>query len=139
MTSNELAAGAETYDAGVGLAIPFEDINKTVLTKLKKGEDLAAGFVGTAFKENQTFVGEPTLDAIAPDSPAEKAGLKKGDRITKIDGKKIETALEYEMNIRPRYIGEKIELTYLRDGKENNITITTAPIPPKPKKQTRSK
>jgi serine protease Do len=133
MTANELTSGSETYDAGVGLAIPFEDVNKIVLDKLKKGKDIGQGFVGTMFKENQTFVGEPILDKIIPNSPADKAGLKKGDKITKIDGTKIETALEYEMNVKPRYVGEKIELTYTRDGKENNATIETIPQPPKNK------
>ncbi|MDR1484347.1 MAG: S1C family serine protease [Planctomycetaceae bacterium] len=136
MTSNEITAGSETYDAGVGLAIPFEDINKNIFDKLKEGKNLESGYVGTAFKENQTFVGEPVLNAVAPKSPAENAGLKKGDRIIKIDGVKIETALEYEMNIRPRYAGEKFELTYIRNGKENNITLETIPQPPpQPKKK----
>jgi serine protease Do len=140
MTSNELTSGAETYDAGVGLAIPFDDINKIILDKLKKGKDIEQGFVGTIFKENQTFVGEPILNKVVPNSPADKAGLKKDDKIIKIDGVKIESALEYEMNIKPRYAGEKIELTYLRNGKEFNITLetTTQPTPqknkqPKPK------
>ncbi|MDR2762541.1 MAG: S1C family serine protease [Planctomycetaceae bacterium] len=139
MTSNELTAGSDTYDAGVGLAIPFEDVNKNIIEKLKNGKNLEPAFVGTLFKENQIFVGEPVLNAVAPKSPAEKAGLKKGDRITKINDEKIETALQYEMNIKPRYAGEKIELTYLRDGKENKITLETIPQPPPPKKKPQPK
>jgi serine protease Do len=134
MFSNEISAGSETYDAGVGLAIPFEDIQKNILAKLKEGKNLEPGYIGTAFKENQIFIGEPVFNAVAPKSPAEKAGLKKGDKIIKIDGKKIETALEYETNIKLRYAGEKLELTYLRDGKENNITLETIPPPPQKRK-----
>ncbi|MDR2169603.1 MAG: S1C family serine protease [Planctomycetaceae bacterium] len=137
MTSNELAAGSDTYDAGVGLAIPFEDINKNILDKLKKGKDLHPAFIGTAFKENQIFVGEPVLNAVMPKSPAEKAGLKKDDKIIKINNDKIETALEYEMNIKSRYAGEILELTYLRNGKENKVSIETI-IPPPPKTKTKS-
>lgn len=136
MTSNEITAGSDTYDAGVGLAIPFEDINKNVLNKLKEGKNLESGYIGTTFKENQIFVGEPILNNVEPESPAAKAGLKKGDKIIKIDGNKIETALEYEMNTKPRYAGEKIEITYTRDGKENNITIETT-TPPKKKNNTK--
>ncbi|MDR2344758.1 MAG: S1C family serine protease [Planctomycetaceae bacterium] len=129
MTSNELAAGTETYDAGVGLAIPFEDINKYILEKLKNGKNLEAGYIGIEFKENQIFVGEPIINNTAKNSPADKAGLKKGDKITKINNKNINTALEYEMYIKQKYANEKIKLTYSRNGKEYNITIETIPQP----------
>lgn len=52
------------------------------------------------------------------ESAAEKAGLKKGDIITKIDDKKIESPDELTKVIRDHKPGDKVTITYLRDKKE---------------------
>ncbi|MDR1963488.1 MAG: S1C family serine protease [Planctomycetaceae bacterium] len=132
MMSEELTAGAEMYDAGVGMAIPFEDIqHETVLGKLKKGNDLEPGFSGIHFKENRTFIGEAVIDAILPGSPAAEAGIKTGDKITAIDGKPIDSALGSTINLRSRYAGETLTLRLLRGGKEQDLSLTLSTFPKK--------
>ncbi|MDR0609314.1 MAG: S1C family serine protease [Planctomycetaceae bacterium] len=136
MTSDELTAGAEMYDAGVGLAIPFEDIQKeTIIGKLKKGNDLKSGFAGIQFKENRIFIGEAVIDAVQPDSPAAQAGIKIGDRITAIDGNPVESALQVTMNLRPRYAGETVTLQLLREGQEKTAALTLSTPTKKEKKE----
>lgn len=139
MTSNELSAGSETYDAGVGLAIPFEDIVAIVLPKLKQGKDIEPGTLGFLFKPNRTFVGEAIIDKIVPGLPADKAGLKVGDKILAVDDRPVASALECSMNILPRYVEETLSLTYLRNDesgnpKEGNVSLTTVPYPRQPDK-----
>jgi serine protease Do len=125
MMSDELTAGAEMYDAGVGMAIPFEDIqNETVLGKLKNGNDLKPGFTGIQFKENRIFIGEAVIDAVQPDSPADQAKIKTGDRITAIDGKLVDSALQVTMNLRSRYAGETVTLRFLREELEKEVSLT---------------
>ena len=55
------------------------------------------------------------------DSPAEKAGLKTGDVITKVDGKPIDDARDLARMIGGMAPNTKAELTVLRDGKEQTI------------------
>lgn len=62
------------------------------------------------------------IQSITKESAAEKAGLKKGDIITKIDNKKIETTDEVTEAIRAHKPGEKVTITYLRDDKEYKAT-----------------
>jgi serine protease Do len=125
MMSDELTAGAEMYDAGVGMAIPFEDIQReTVLGQLRNGNDLESGFTGIQFKENRIFIGESVVDAVQPDSPAAQVGIKIGDRITAIDGNPVESALQVTMNLRPRYAGEIVTLQLLREGQEKTVSLT---------------
>ncbi len=60
--------------------------------------------------------------SITKATAAEKAGLKKGDIITRIDSKKIESSDDVTDAIRAKKPGEKVSITYLRDGKEQKAT-----------------
>ncbi|MER3464860.1 MAG: hypothetical protein C4329_11055 [Chitinophagaceae bacterium] len=62
------------------------------------------------------------VSTITKNSSAEKAGLKKGDVITRIDGKKVEDAEDVSEIVRAHKPGDKISITYLRDGKEEKAT-----------------
>ena len=130
MMSSDVAAGAETYDAGVGMAVPFEDIIR-LLPRMKEGLDLEPGRVGIEFKENRTFIGEPVIDTVQPDSPAAKAGLKKGDRIRAIDGNPMATALQVTMNFHLRYTGETVAIRFQRNGDDREVSLTT--VKPRPR------
>jgi len=124
MMSNSLTAGAEMYDAGVGMAIPWEDA-WALFPKLREGKDLQRGSLGLGFKDNQTFIGEPVIAAVQPGSPAEKVGLKVGDRIIKIDDISMPTALDVTKNIKLRYAGETLTIVFQRDGAEQKVSLTT--------------
>jgi serine protease Do len=62
------------------------------------------------------------IQDITNESAAEKAGLKENDIITKIDDKKIEDPDQLSKVIRAHKPGDKVNITYLRDKKENNVT-----------------
>ena len=132
LTSTEVAAGAEMYDGGVGLAVPLEDVFD-ILDKLKSGVDMTPGILGVSFNETEQFVGAPKVESVLDDSPAKNAGMEKGDLITKIDGKPTETALQAITLIRSKYSDDSLEITFDREGKET--TFSTKLIkkePPKP-------
>ncbi|NOY13365.1 MAG: PDZ domain-containing protein, partial [Deltaproteobacteria bacterium] len=61
---------------------------------------------------------------VMADSPAEKAGLKQGDVILKMDGKKVKKVAKFRNTIALTRPGSKVELTVLRDGKKKTITVT---------------
>ena len=124
MMSRNVAAGAEMYDAGVGMAIPWEDV-MTMLPKLKEGKDLVPGLSGFGFKDNQTFIGEAVIATVAPDSPADKAGLKAGDKIVNINDIPMPTALDVTKNLRVRYEGESLTIVFERAGAQQTISLTT--------------
>jgi serine protease Do len=62
------------------------------------------------------------VQEVTKGSAAEKIGLKKGDVITKIDDKKIDSPDDLSSAVRKHKIGEKVTVTYLRDKKEMKET-----------------
>lgn len=61
---------------------------------------------------------------VAPGSPAEKAGLKAGDIITKINDETVGTQGSLSSILGEYRPGDKVTLTYLRDGKEQTVTLS---------------
>jgi len=56
-------------------------------------------------------------------SPAESAGLKVGDIITKIDGEKVTKDNSLSKTIAKKKVGEQINLSVWRDDKEETISV----------------
>jgi serine protease Do len=94
------------------------------------GNNTANGFSLFSEDENRAMLGVTTegndkgaeVMSITKESAAEKAGLKKGDIITKIDDRKIESTDDVTDAIRNHKPGDKVSITYLRDGKEQKAT-----------------
>ncbi|MGC4037985.1 MAG: PDZ domain-containing protein [Chitinophagaceae bacterium] len=62
------------------------------------------------------------ISEITKESGAEKAGLKEGDIITKLDDKKIEDPDDLTKAVRDHKPGDKVTVTFLRDKKEQKVT-----------------
>jgi S1-C subfamily serine protease len=69
------------------------------------------------------------LQSVVEDSPAAKAGFLAGDVVIVFGGKKIESPRDVVSVIRAHAIGDTVEATVLRDGKEVRLTLTFGPRP----------
>ena len=67
---------------------------------------------------------ELVISSTQPGSPAEKAGLARGDIISKVDGEAVTSSQQLRGLIGRHAIGEAVTITYLRDGK----TLTAKPV-----------
>lgn len=79
-------------------------------------------------------MGQPVLDkvlvaGIAPDSPAEQAGLQTGDIIVSINGTKIDGQVMLQEQIQAN-LGKEIEIVYLRGGQSFLVMLTPRENPP---------
>jgi S1-C subfamily serine protease len=63
------------------------------------------------------------LDGVRPGGPAEKAGLKTGDRITAIRDMPVKNLQNYMTIMGGVKRGDKLELTIVRDGKTLKLTV----------------
>lgn len=120
---------------GIGFAIPINSTTDVVsqLIEFKTVKRPYIGISGQSIDSNITEIyGLPagiSVQSVVENSPASSAGLKKGDIITKIEGKEVKTVAELN-RIKYEYkIGDTITLTILRNGKEEEIKITLGEEP----------
>lgn len=66
---------------------------------------------------------KPVIGNAMQGYPAQKAGLKKGDEVISINGRKIHLWREISLN-NAMHPGEKVHMVYRRDGKERSVEIT---------------
>ncbi len=121
--SDEADAGVDWYDSGIGFAIPWDAV-QSVFPKLAKGENIVPGFIGFATEIPNPSVAEPVLVDPPKDSPAAKAGFKKGDRIISADGKPVATFAQFKRAISGKALGDTIEVTVERKGKKDTKPVT---------------
>ncbi len=119
---------------GIGFAIPSTTAD-TVVGALEHGGVVPRGYLGVNIQPVtsemaesmglKTAGGAIVVDAM-PGTPAAEAGLKAGDVITKLDGKAVEDAADLTLRVGSFKPGDKVELTYLRDGAEKTAQVTLA-------------
>lgn len=121
---------------GMGFAIPIEDAMDYV-GMLEKGKKIERPLVGVQILDltnkyalyryginvDSSIKAGIILVKVNDGYPASDAGLKDGDIITKIDGEDIKTVSEFKYALYKHKIGDTIEATYYRDGKENKTKM----------------
>lgn len=86
------------------------------------------GFIGLKFKWDEDKKVAEVLETIK-DSPAEKAGLKEGDLVSKINGKESKDSTDFVDKVRAAKPGDTLTLTLTRDGKEMEIKVKAGKAP----------
>ncbi len=118
--------------AGAGFAIPSEIAEASVDQIIKTGT-VHHGYLGISMNDvtpdNAQFFNLPdasgaVISQVTPDSPAGRAGLKSGDVLRELNGKKILDGRELQVAVSETAPGTKIDLGILRDGKPESIQLT---------------
>ena len=119
---------------GIGFAIPSTTAD-TVISALEHGGVVPRGYLGVniqpftsemADSMGVKSAGGAIVDETMPGTPAAEAGLKPGDVITKLNGKEVKDAADLTLRIGSFKPGDKVELTYMRNGEEKTAQVTLA-------------
>lgn len=122
---------------GMGFAIPIELVMASV-EKLEKGEKIDRPVIGVSLLDVDNtyalYMNHIMLDksitygavivTVESGSVAQKGGLQDGDVILKVNGEKIEDVAHFRYNLYKYNIGDKITVTYYRNGKEREAILT---------------
>jgi serine protease Do len=120
--------------AGVGFALPSKTVVDVYNQLTGPEHKVSRGSIGIMFDavENPAIARVygsgtgVTVSSVVPGSPADTAGLKVGDTITSVDGKKVTKGAELVADIASRKPGSKANLTFLRNGKSQETSVTIA-------------
>jgi serine protease Do len=118
---------------GIGFAIPIERALR-IADELQLYGSVRRSWVGLSVPGRDRLgdwkrTGGLPVTAVAPDSPAEDAGLREGDVLLTAAGRTMRTFLDWEsvkLDVAPSQV---LELTYRRNGQERRATVAVANLP----------
>jgi putative serine protease PepD len=121
-----LGTSSQIGSIGLGFAIPINQARKTADQLIKNGV-ATYPVIGVSLNMNFTENGAQVATngrGILPGGPAAKGGLRAGDVIIEIDGKEIYSPEELIVSIRAKSVGDRVTLSFLRDGVKKTVTLT---------------
>ena len=127
-----LYSSSTESSASVGFAIPGNYAVK-IAKEIISGQTVTHPCIGltmttvnsqTAYQNNLSVSQGALVVAVTDGSPAAEAGIQKGDVITAVDDEEITSADGMILNVRSHEIGDKVKVTFVRDGKEQTVEVT---------------
>ncbi len=125
------------FGENLGFAIPIKTA-KSVIKQIMKNGKVERTWIGIDWqeiREYRKYIGNKSLEGVLignviKNSPADKAGLKAGYLVTKINGRKVSAVYREELPkirlyIADQPINQAITVTVLKDGKEKDYKIIT--------------
>jgi len=130
-------SGAMRGNIGIGFAIPINLAKRIMTDLIEKGKVVRAWLgvyiqdIDDRFAEAldlKTRKGALISDVVA-ESPADQAGLQRQDVVIEFNDTEVKDAGHLQYLVGNSDIGEKVELTIVRDGKEKKITVELVEMP----------
>ena len=120
--------------AGIGFALPSKTVVDVYNQLTGPEHRVSRGSIGIMFggQDNPAIARVYgtgtgiTVATVVAGSPADQAGLKVGDTITAVDGEKVTKGAELVADIASRKPGSKVKLSFVRNGKQQETTVTIA-------------
>jgi serine protease Do len=123
---------------GIGFAIPI-DVARRVVSELIEHGEVSPVWVGLEFQDLQPALREalglpPKLrgalvNRVRSGSPAERAGVRRGDVVTAVDGQPIESARAFFERLESATDGQRLELGLWREGAARQLAVRAEEIP----------
>ncbi len=122
--------GQQSGSIGLGFAIPINQAKQVAQQLIKTGQpvypviEATVNMKDTGAGATISRQGQGTTDPVTPGGPADKAGLRAGDVITKLDDTVIDSGPTLISEIWTHRPGDKVVVTFIRDGKKNKVQVT---------------
>jgi serine protease Do len=123
--------------SGIGFAIPVNDAKQVMKDLIEKGY-VERSWLGVEIAEVDDVVAQQfglgkaagaLINNVIPDSPAQKAGLQRGDVIVEVNGKKVKNVVEVQELISRTPPKTTITLKIIRENLPKVVKVTTQLMP----------
>lgn len=122
---------------GIGFAIPISSTT-SIIEQLIENKEVKRPYIGISGSSVDNSLTEKYnvpqgiyIEEVEKDSPAEKAGLQKGDIIKKFEDTEVKSVNELNRVKNTHSIGDKVKLTISRNNEEKEIEIELGETPEK--------
>ncbi len=122
---------------GVGFAIPI-NLARSLVEQLVTSGKISRGFMGVNTQSLEADLAAQfgvehgaLVTDVTPDSPAEKAGFKSGDIITKVNGKEVLDPRRLQLAVVRLAPGTEVKVEFVRDGKTKTVKFKLGELPTK--------
>jgi putative serine protease PepD len=119
--------GSQGTNIGVGFAIPI-DSARSIAEQLVEDGEVTHAFLGVRITDAESG-GGAVIGQAEEGQPAAEAGLQEGDIITRVDDREITSGSELTAAIRSHQPGDRVTITYTRDGDEKTAEVTLGELP----------
>lgn len=136
---NTAIIGPAGGNVGIGFAVPSNMV-RAVMTQLAKFGEVRRGVFGVTSQDLTpemakalnvgTTQGAAVVD-VAAGSAAEKAGLRPADVVVAINGRPVRGSLDLRNQLGLVPVGETVEITVRRDGRERTVKAILEPVKPR--------
>ncbi len=120
----EYLATYSQSNAGLGFAIPQSTAQALVDKIIEKGGNVETAFLGVTTSSDVTSTDGLTVTGVLEGSAADKAGIKAGDKLTKVGDTAINSYSDLKAAMSPLTAGDKVQLEFTRDGKAMSASTT---------------
>jgi S1-C subfamily serine protease len=115
--------------SGVGFAVPVDQV-KRVVPYLEKGQDVPHAYLGVASGDAPS--GGAQVGDVVNGGPADKAGIRSGDRIVQIDRQPVRGSDDVAAVVNDHEPGDKVDVVVERGGERRTLTVTLGTQPDQP-------
>ncbi|WP_236567601.1 MULTISPECIES: S1C family serine protease [unclassified Nocardiopsis] len=118
--------GEPAGNIGLGFAIPSSEAERVVQRLIEYGETTYAD-IGAGIDLDSPIAGAVIADgpgAVERGGPADEAGLRSGDVILSLAGRRVNSGQELLAMLRALSPGDEVEIEYERDGERDTATVT---------------
>jgi putative serine protease PepD len=119
--NSQIATAGTPGNVGIGFAVPSNTV-RDVLPRLKRGERVVRPYLGmTSGPANGAGA---RVESVEPGGPAADAGLRRGDRIVSIDGRRVREPGDVSGSLDGRRPGDRVTVVVERGGQRRPIEVT---------------
>lgn len=127
-TGNDRFGTGSATSTGVGFAVPI-DLIRNELGALERGQTVAHPYLGVGLGQAMGTVPGALVTAVGAGTPAARAGLRVGDVIVAVDGRRLTGFADLIAAIASDHPGQRITVTIVRGSSRRTLTLTLGAQP----------